>query len=354
MRRAAFGFGIATLLFGAFLYVLDPLAIWAVLQTARWLPFAGGLVAVFLSVACWAESMRRVLLATGGHLSARRGFVAYGSGMLAKQILPLGNAGGPAIMAYAIDRESDLDFERSLAVVTIGDFLGLLASLVLAFAGILYVVLALPPTRLLRAAAVGVALFGAVLLSLGLLLVYRRQTLRFGVLGVARLLRATVGRLSDRLRAALSPAAVEGGMTRYFETFDAAATDRKSMGIAAALALCGWTLFAVPLYTSAAAVGTPLSFGLVLFVVPVGGLATVVPLPGGIGGVEFAVAGMVIALTTIDPAVVGAMVLLYRLCVYWFLVLIGGGCLAAAATSIGSLAAAAEDPDLPDVADADR
>jgi uncharacterized membrane protein YbhN (UPF0104 family) len=86
-----------------------------------------------------------------------------------------------------------------------------------------------------------------------------------------------------------------------------------------------------------------------LFIVPVGGLATVVPLPGGIGGVEFAVAGMVIALTTIDPAVVGAMVLLYRVCVYWFLVLVGGASLFLAATSFSRLAAgASEDPDLAD------
>lgn len=346
-RRTSAGFGLAVLAFGAFLYVLDPVAIWAVLRTTSPLPFLAGLLAVCVAVGCWAESMRRVLLASGGHLSPRRGFAAYASGMLAKQLLPMGNAGGPAIMAYAIDRESDLDFERSLAVVTIGDFLGLCASLALAFVGIGYVVLAVPPTRLVQAALVGVSLFGALLLSLAILLVFRRRTLRYVVLGVARLLRATVGRLSRRLASLLSRDAVDESMSRYFETFDAAAADRRSMTIAAGFALCGWTAFAVPLYTSAAAVGAPMAFGLVLFVVPVGGLATVVPLPGGLGGVEFAVAGMVIALTAIDPAVVGAMVLLYRLCVYWFVVLLGGVGLTMTATSLRTLATEPlEDPDL--------
>jgi len=347
MRRTILGFGVALLAVGAFLSLLDPAAMWSVLRGTDPLAVAVGLLAVVLAVACWAESMRRVLLATGGHLSPRQGFAAYASGMFAKQVLPMGNAGGPAIMAYAIDRESDLDFERSLAVVTVGDFLGLCASLLLALVGVAYVVLTVPPTGLVQAALVGVALFGVVLVSVAVLLVFRRRTLRYLVLGVARICRDTVGRLSDRLATALTREAVDASTRRYFETFDAAAGDRRSMAVAAGLALCGWTLFAVPLYTSAAAVGAPMAFGLVLFVVPVGGLATAIPLPGGLGGVEFAVAGMVLALTTADAAVVGAMVLLYRLCVYWFVVFLGGVGLAMTAASVRSVAAEAmADPDL--------
>lgn len=347
MRRAIIGFGIAGAALAAFLLLLDPAAIWAELQAVSLAHFAAGLVAVFLAVACWAESMRRVLLAAGGHLDAGTGFAAYGTGMLAKQILPMGNAGGPAIMAYAIDREADLEFDRTLAVVTIGDFLGLLSTVVLAFVGIAYVVVVLPPTRIVQAATVGVVVVAAVFASIGILLVYRRQTLRVLVLGVARLLRDTVGRLSGRLAAALSPASVDRGLQRYFATFDEAAANRRAMAVAAGLALVGWTLFAVPLYTSAAAVGVSLSFGLVLFVVPVGGLATAVPLPGGIGGVEFAVTGMLLAVTSLDPAVAAAIVLLYRLCVYWFLLAIGAASLAITATNIRTLAAdVAEEPAL--------
>lgn len=349
MRRAVLGFAIAAAAMAAFLLVLDPAAIWAVLRDVSLPQFALGLVAVLLAVACWAESMRRVLLAAGGTLDVPRGFAAYGTGMLAKQILPMGNAGGPAIMAYAIDREADLTFDRTLAVVTIGDFLGLLATVVLAFVGIAYVVVTLPPTRIVDAALIGVVVFAAVFLSIAYLLVARRRTLRLLVLGVARLLRDTVGRLSGRLAAALSPAAVDASLERYFATVDEAATQRRAMLVAAGLALLGWTLFAVPLYTSAAAVGVPLSFGLVLFVVPVGGLATAVPLPGGIGGVEFAVTGMLLAVTTIDPAVAAAIVLLYRLCVYWFLLLVGVASLAITATSLRTIAAdVAAEPSLPE------
>ncbi len=338
MRRALVGFAIAIATLVAFLLLLDPAAIWAVLRGASVPWFAAGFLAVLGAVACWAESMRRVLIAAGGHLGPVRGFAAYGTGMLAKQILPMGNAGGIAIMAYAIGREADLDLDRSLAVVTIGDFLGLLSTVVLAFAGIGYVVLTLPPSRLVDVALLGVVLVGLVFVMLGLMLVYWRGLLRRLVLAVARLLRLTIGRVSDRVAAKLTPKTVDAGIERYFATFDAAATDRRAMAAAAGLALLGWTLFAVPLYTSAAAVGEPIAFGLVLFVVPVGGLATAVPLPGGIGGVEFAVTGMLLAVTTIEPAVAAALVLLYRLCVYWFLILVGAGSLTFTATDLRSLA----------------
>ncbi|MFB6311960.1 MAG: lysylphosphatidylglycerol synthase domain-containing protein, partial [Salinirussus sp.] len=167
MRRALLGFAIAGGTLVAFLLLLDPAAIWGVLRQASIAYFAAGLIAVFLAVACWAESMRRVLLAAGGTLGPLQGFAAYTTGMFAKQVLPMGNAGGIAIMAYAIDLEADLDFERSLAVVTIGDFLGLLSTVFLAFVGILYVVLTLPPSNLVQAATIGVIVVGASFATIG-------------------------------------------------------------------------------------------------------------------------------------------------------------------------------------------
>jgi len=343
MRRALVGFAIAITTLVAFLLLLDPAAIWAVLRGASIPWFVAGLVAVLAAVACWAESMRRVLLAAGGHVGPLRGFAAYATGMLAKQILPMGNAGGIAIMAYAIGREADLDLDRSLAVVTIGDFFGLVSTVVLAVAGIGYVVLTLPPSRLVDAALLGVILVGLVFVSVAVMLVYWRSLLRRLVMAVAWFLRMTIGRVSDRVASKLSPGGVDAGIQRYFATFDAAATDRRAMVTAAGLALLGWTLFAVPLFTSAAAVGEPIAFGLVLFVVPVGGLATAVPLPGGIGGVEFAVTGMLLAVTSIEPAVAAAIVLLYRLCVYWFLILVGVSGLTVTATDLRTLASDAAD-----------
>ena len=332
---ATLGLSIAALL--GFLYVFDARAMAAELQGVAPVALLAGFAAVLLAMACWAESMRRILLGAGGHVSPFRGFVAYALGMFAKQVLPMGNAGGLPIMAYAVDREAEVGFNRSLAVVTIGDFLGLCSTLLLTVIGVAYVVVRFPGTRLLEAALVGVAVFAAALLSLGVLLLYRRAVLRYLVLGSARLLRGTIGRYSARIRASVGTESVGASLDRYFETVDSVRADSRSVLLAAGLALVGWTAFAVPLYTSARAVGHPISFGLVLFVVSVGGVATLVPLPGGLGGVEFAIGGLLVATTGIDLAAVGAIVLVYRLCVYWFPVALGVGALVYTGTSIRSL-----------------
>jgi uncharacterized protein (TIRG00374 family) len=345
--RLLLGVGLAIVALLGFLFVFDAQAMLREIQGVSILPFLAGFLAVFLAVACWAESMRRVLIASGGHVPAHRALAAYAAGMFAKQVVPMGNAGGVPIMAFAIDREARIGFNRSLAVVTIGDFLGLLSSLLLAVAGVGYVVVLFPGTALLQAALVGVVVFAAALVSVGILLLYRRNLLRYLVLGLAHLLRGTLGRLSRRIEDRLAPASVGASVDRYFETFDTVRSDRRSLLLAAGLAITGWTLFAVPLYTSALAVGRPIAFGLVLFIVPIGAIATLVPLPGGLGGVEFAIAGMIVAMTGVDLGVAGAMVLLYRLCVYWFPVLIGLGGILYTGTSIRSLATSEEEvPDL--------
>lgn len=238
--------------------------------------------------------------------------------------------------------EADVGFNRSLAVVTVGDFLGLLSSLLLAVAGVVYVLALYPGTRLLQAALVGVTVFAVALLSVAVLLLYQRDVLRYLVVGIARFLRGTVGTLSRQIETRLAPETVGASVDRYFETFDAVRADRRSLLVAAAISLLGWTLFAVPLYTAAMAVGQPITFGLVLFVVPIGAIATLVPLPGGLGGVEFAIAGMVVAMTGMELATAGAIVLLYRTCVYWFPVLIGLLATVYTGTSIRSLDADVE------------
>lgn len=345
--RYLVSFAASIVVFGIFLAVFDAGAIVRRLRGVHLGPVIVGFGAVALAMACWAESMRRVLGCAGGTLSPSRAFLAYAAGMFAKQILPMGNAGGVPIMAYAFDRQANIGFNRSLAVVTVGDFLGLVSTLVLATIGVAYVALTVPGTRLIGTALVVVVVATVVLLSAGLLLLYRQQVLRYLVVGVAHVLRGTLGRLSRRIERRLAPEPLSASVDRYFETVDAVRDDRRSLLGAFVIAFVGWTLFAVPLYASSIAVGRRISFGLVLFVVSVGGIATLVPLPGGLGGVEFAIAGLIVVTANVDPAVAGAMVLVYRLCVYWLPVAIGFAAVVYTGISVRSLDASPDRvPDL--------
>lgn len=66
----------------------------------------------------------------------------------------------------------------------------------------------------------------------------------------------------------------------------------------------------------------PLALSLVL--VPAGGLATLLPTPGGLGGTEVGTAAALVVLTGATVDVAAAAVLLYRVASYWFVVLVGG------------------------------
>jgi len=324
MRRAAVAFALSLVVLGLFVYVLGPETVVASLAGADPGWFGVALAAVLLAVVCWSEAQRHLLLASGVGLRPWRAFVTYCSGMFAKQVLPMGHAGGPAIMAYAISTESRRDYQHALAAVGVAEVLNLVASFGLAFAGLAYLALATPVSPEMRSVQLGVVVAAVLLGSLVAVLWYRRGAVERAVGGVAFLLRSTVGRVSVRVRRATDRTAVTAGIDRYYATFAQVRGDRRRVALAGAFTLAGWVAFAVPLYASFLALDYHVPLALALFAVPVGGLATAFPLPGGLGGVEVALAAVLAVLTGVAVVELAAVVLLYRLASYWFMVLLGG------------------------------
>lgn len=322
--RTGAGFVLSLVVFGAFVWVLGPASVVAAVAGADAGWFLAGLVAVLVAVVCWSEAQRLLLAASGIRLGAWRTFVTYCTGMFAKQVLPAGHAGGPAIMVYALGSEADREYQRVTAAVSVAEVLNLLASFGLAALGLAYLAATAPPSPELRTVQLGVALAIGALGSLLAVLWFRRRTVERAVAGVAFLLRSTLGRVSGRVRRATDRAAVQMGVDRYYETFAEVRRDRRRIALAAGLTLSGRALFALPLYTAFIALGHSVPAALVFFVVPIGGLATTVPLPGGLGGVEVVLVTVLAATTGIGLVELGAVVILYRLAAYWFVVLVGG------------------------------
>jgi len=337
MRRLAISSLIAVLFLGGFLFVLGPARLGRQLAGADLGVFALGPVAVLAALACWGEASYRLFAGFDPGLSRRRALVAYGAGALGKQVLPMGNAGGPAVMAYAFERETDLGYGRSLAVTVVAEFLSLVASLVLGLLGVAVLLSSSASVPELRWLGVGVVVVGAALAALSFVVWFRRRHVTLGLTGVARLLGPRVGRISPALGERLRPERVDASLRRYYETFDAVVRDRRAVLYAFALSQVGWVLFTLPLYTSALALGVRVPIALVLFLVPATGLAAVVPLPGGLGGVEVALAGLLAVLAGFDLPTAGAVVILFRLCSFWFFVLACGIAASMAAVNVGEL-----------------
>lgn len=332
--RLVAGFALAFLAVGGFLWAVGPDAVASELAGADLPVLALGFASVTVAIGLWSEAVRRLVGTTGHPVGGFRYRLAYLSGEFLKQVLPMGQSGGPVLMAYTINRETDAPYESTLAASSVFAFLNVVASLVLAVVGLAILVLTRrgPTGTLLRNVLVAMVAVTGVVFLVTYLAVYRRALLERVALRVAGGLRRTVGRLSARLDAALAPEAVERVVGTYADSVGRLTGNRRELVATVALAVSGWLFFLAPMYTSFRAIGDPVPFTLVVFAIPVVTLLNVVPLPGGLGGFEVALAGVTAAVGGLELATATAAVFLFRLSNYWFLVLLGG--LSAASLSV--------------------
>lgn len=341
-RRVLLTGAVALCLLAGGAVLLGPEAVLARLDGADPAPFALGLAGVVVALACWAEAQRRLLVAAGADLSPRQGVLGYGAGTFAKQVLPAGHALGPGLVAYAFRSLTRRSYSETFAAVTLAELFNLVASGLLATAGLLLLLDGEPSPALASARTALLVVGGGLGVLVGVTW-YRRQTLAAAVHGAAWLVRGTVGRASRRVREAVSPPVVEGTIRGFYATFGAVADRRRQAVVAFAFTLVGWLAFVAPLYTSFRALGVSLPLGVVLLVVPAAGLANAVPLPGGLGGAELAIGGALVVLAGLDAPTAAAGVLLYRLCAFWFLAALGGVCAATLRVRVGDLAAGVDE-----------
>ncbi|WP_436932305.1 lysylphosphatidylglycerol synthase transmembrane domain-containing protein [Halosimplex halobium] len=332
--RVVLGFALALLAVGGFLWVVGPRRVLAELAGADPATYAAGFLAVVAAFYCWSEALRRLLASVGHEVAGPRYRAAFMSGEFAKQVVPMGHSGGPVFVSYAVSRETDAPYEAALAAATVVEFVNIAASMGLAAAGLTVVLLTSdgPVTPLFAALLVGFAVTVVALGGAAVLVHSRRALVERLVLRAAGVGRATLGRVSARARDALAADRVAGTFGTYYAAFDRALADRAQVRRAAVFSVAGWALFLAPMYTSFRAIGEPVPYALVVFVVPVLSLVNVVPLPGGLGGFEVALAAVVVALVGLELPAATAGVFLYRLSNYWFVVLLGG--VAAALVSV--------------------
>lgn len=319
---------LALLLLAAFLLAVGPRAVAGELARADPVPLVVGAAGSFAALVAWSEAQRRLHRTAGATVPFSRFLRGYLVGVFGKQVLPGGQVGGPAVVAYAVGRETDLAYESDLAAVTVGKLLGTLGATVPVGVGLALV--AVPATAARPAlAAMAVAVLGVV----GVVAVARARPSALAALvrGAGRLADATLGRVSTSMRRHTTPAAAEAVIDRGRETFAAVGHDRRTLATAFGLTVVGWTWFAIPLWGAARAVGVEAPVAVALFVAPVASLGTLVPLPSGAGGVDLVLGGLLVTVLAVPVPTAAAVVVLYRLLVDVLPVLAGG---AAGAASV--------------------
>jgi hypothetical protein len=304
---------------------VDPAAILAELGDADPVWLALALATSLLAQLAWGTATALFVRASAPGASINRVRLGYLSGTFAKQVLPFGHAGGVPLLAFVLAGDLDAPYRRVLPAVAASELLLFVCSLTVAAAGLVgfAATTGLVGTGVLLAGLALAALSG---LAVALAFDRREVALRRATLVLAALGRRTLGRLVPRTRAALAPATVTAAVAEFLDAFDRATADRRTVLAAAVLGVAGWVLFALPLYFGFLAVGLPVSPTMALFVVPAGGVASVLPTPGGLGGSEVGTTAAVVVLAGVAVDAAAAGVLLYRVATYWFVVAVGGAC----------------------------
>jgi hypothetical protein len=333
LRATLIGFAATLVVFAVLFYFAGVDDLIAQLTSAD--PRYTGLV--FLAtlgwLAAWSGALRTVLGVLGVDIPRLRAFLVFSGAMFSNNVTPFGQAGGEPVTALLINRATDTEYETGLAAIASVDTLNFVPSITIALIGAGYYATEVTLGRRLEIAIGAVGLLALVVPSLVYVGWTHRYALEHRV--VAALVPAirSIARLVPRVTVPTAEG-LERRITGFFRAIERVAANPRGLTVALALSSLGWGCQMAALWFAFVAIGHPIAFSIALFVVPIGAIAGVTPLPGGAGGIEWTLA---ILIAAASPAVgfklATAGVVLFRGFVYWTPVVLGGTVLGA--TGVG-------------------
>lgn len=324
VRATVAGFVGALVVLGALAWLVGFGDLLQALSLADTTVVAAVFAAASVWLSAWSLGLRTVLGALGTAITRRQALVIYTGAMFANNVTPFGQAGGEPVSALLISESAETEYETGLAAIASADAVNFVPSVAFAFLGVTYfsVVAAVGGRlRLVTAAVVGLV----VLLPIIAYIVWTyRHRLEAAVARVLTPVARTIGHHVPRLDPP-TVEAVERRIDGFFREIEVVATNRRALVTALGLSALGWFAQATALWLSLYAIGVVAPFPAVLVAVPLGAVASVTPLPGGLGGIETALVGLLLLLTTVTPATAAAAVVIHRGAIYWLPTLAGAG-----------------------------
>lgn len=273
----------------------------------------------------WGVSLQIVLTILGVDISITKSFFVMNGAMFSNNITPFGQAGGEPVTALLISNVVETEYERGLAAIASVDSLNFVPSVTLALVGAGYYAVQTSFGRRLQVTMGGLVVLAVAIPGLGY--VAWRKLTEIQTL-VTRILTIVVHRGATVVPGITppTPESIRARVSRFVRSIERIATNRRGVTLALVASTIGWICQMIALWVAFVAIGAPIPFTVLLFVVPVGALAGVTPFPGGAGGIE---AVLVAVLSNLPGTVVGwetalAAVVIYRGAVYWIPVIIGG------------------------------
>jgi len=276
-----------------------------------------GCLSTALGLMAWGKAWQVVLHVGDVDAPYRKLVVTYFAATFANYVTPLGQAGGEPFIAYVLSRDTEANYEQSLASVVTADLLNLLPFFNFAAVGTAYLVLSSGFDGNGTADGLAVAL-GAMAVGVPAVVWagwHWRTGVESVVLGIVRVLTNVTGRVT-----------VDGArnrIERFYASVERIAAEPRQLLVALAFSYVGWLLFALPMWFAVQAVGAPVGLLMVLFIVPASTIAGLVPTPGGLAAVEGALIGLLVSLTATTNGTAAAVATLYRVESYLFALVLG-------------------------------
>ncbi len=330
VRAMVAGFGGAVLVLAVLLWFVGVDAVIEQLAMVDLRIFALSIGASLVWLLAWGLALRSVLSSLGIHISVRKVFLVYAAATFANNVTPFGQAGGEPFSALLISRVTDNEYETGLAAIASVDAINFVPSVGFALAAIAYYAATVTLTDRLADAAVVVVLMTVCLSAGAYVGWHNRYRVEEVVVRVVSPIIQRVGRLIPS-RSPPTPDAIRHRIEGFFATIERVATDRVSMLATLSFSAIGWLMLIVCLWLSMYALGLRGEglFVAAMLAVPLGSVASVTPLPGGLGGIETVLLMILPTVTGVEAATISAAILLHRIGTYWVPVLVGGSATAA-------------------------
>lgn len=287
---------------------------------------AGLALAVLLArgVALWV-----VLGGLDRPIPVRRALSVYTAATFVNTVAPSGQAGGTPVTGLLIAHSADADYEEGVAAAVSLGLLGNLMIAVFGLAGVAF--LLVRPTAGGFDPVVPVAVVAAAGLLTAVVWRLRHRVVDAATEAIWRGVSA-IARVVPRVTPP-DRSGVEARVDRFVGALaQLRRTSPRRLAALAGLMAVAHGLSLVALWLSFAALGQSVPMGLLLAVVPAAVLAAVIPLPGGLGGVDVALVGLLATTTPTAASVVAAAVVLYRGASYWPRIVLGGAIVLAMVT----------------------
>ena len=328
LRASAAGFLGAVVVLGALTYLVGVGNLLAALSTAETAVAGAVIAAAAVWLTAWALALRTVLGALEAAISPWRATAVYAGVLFANNVTPFGQAGGEPVSALLVSEAARTEYETALAAIASADALNFVPSTAIGLIGVTYFSVTVAIGDRLRWASAAVVALSVALPVAGFLAWRHRRRLEAAAVGLLAPLSRVVGRYAPRVEAPprASVAARVGG---FFEAIEVVGTDRRTLVAAVGLSTLGWLAQSAALWLALYAVGVVAPVAAVLVAVPVGAIAGVTPLPGGLGGIEAVLVALLVPLAGIGAPTAAAAVVLHRGAIYWLPTLLGGGIVSA-------------------------